>query len=261
MISLIQTAEGALNETHSILQRMRELAVQAGNDTNTEDDRGQIQKEMDQLSSEINRIGNTTEFNTQKLLKGDIGSTGGGKAVKAGATYSAGLVNNGADITSNSGLETGNFTATVTKTVNNSSVNGVSSVTDASVEAADTTLAEGSYKVSITQENAKALTGQSGDTGILDTASGNTALTIQSNSTLANTTAGNGGDEYTINVTKSKQATALSGSGVTVNDTGGPGTASVDGANTATDGTYTVKTATVLESTNFTETNNVLKIK
>ncbi|WP_027363354.1 flagellin N-terminal helical domain-containing protein [Desulfotruncus alcoholivorax] len=70
-ISLIQTAEGALNETHSILQRMRELAAQAGNDTNTTVDRNEIQKEIDQLISEIDRIGNTTEFNTQKLLNGD----------------------------------------------------------------------------------------------------------------------------------------------------------------------------------------------
>ncbi|MCU1807056.1 flagellin [Cytobacillus firmus] len=69
-ISMIQTAEGALNETHSILQRMRELAVQAGNSTNTEDDRKEIQNEINQLTSEINRVGNTTEFNTQKLLNG-----------------------------------------------------------------------------------------------------------------------------------------------------------------------------------------------
>lgn len=69
-ISLIQTAEGALNETHSILQRMRELAVQASNDTNTTQDRGEIQKEINQLTSEINRVGNTTEFNTQNLLNG-----------------------------------------------------------------------------------------------------------------------------------------------------------------------------------------------
>ena len=67
-ISLIQTAEGALNETHSILQRMRELAVQSSNDTNTLTDRKEIQKEMNSLTSEINRIGNSTEFNTQKLL-------------------------------------------------------------------------------------------------------------------------------------------------------------------------------------------------
>ncbi|MCA1040472.1 flagellin protein [Bacillus infantis] len=70
-ISMIQTAEGALNETHDILQRMRELATQASNDTNTDSDRGEIQKEMNQLTSEINRIGNTTEFNTKKILRGD----------------------------------------------------------------------------------------------------------------------------------------------------------------------------------------------
>ncbi|MGD6967706.1 flagellin [Rossellomorea vietnamensis] len=69
-ISMIQTAEGALNETHDILQRMKELATQAANGTNTDSDRGEIQKEMNQLTSEINRIGNTTEFNTQKLLDG-----------------------------------------------------------------------------------------------------------------------------------------------------------------------------------------------
>ena len=69
-ISLIQTAEGALNETHAILQRMRELAAQAANDTNVVVDRNEIQKEMNQLTSELNRIGNTTEFNTQKLLNG-----------------------------------------------------------------------------------------------------------------------------------------------------------------------------------------------
>ncbi len=69
-ISLIQTAEGALNETHSILQRMRELAVQASNDTNSTTDRDEIQKEINQLTDEIDRIANTTEFNTQKLLDG-----------------------------------------------------------------------------------------------------------------------------------------------------------------------------------------------
>ncbi|MGG4049607.1 flagellin Hag [Paenibacillus favisporus] len=69
-ISLIQTAEGALNETHSILQRMRELAVQSGNDTNTDTDRQNLQDEVDQLAKEITRISDTTEFNTKKLLDG-----------------------------------------------------------------------------------------------------------------------------------------------------------------------------------------------
>ncbi|RYL95802.1 flagellin [Sporolactobacillus sp. THM7-4] len=69
-ISLAQTAEGSLSETQDILQRMRELAVQAGNDSNTDQDRQNIQDEINSLTSEVNRIGNTTEFNTQKLLNG-----------------------------------------------------------------------------------------------------------------------------------------------------------------------------------------------
>ena len=69
-ISMVQTAEGALNETHSILQRMRELASQSANDTLTSNDRLEIQKEVIQLRDEINRISRSTEFNTKKLLDG-----------------------------------------------------------------------------------------------------------------------------------------------------------------------------------------------
>ena len=72
-ISMIQTAEGALSETHDILQRMRELSVQAANGTNTADDRGEIQKEIDQLTEEVDRIANSTEFNSTKLLTGNLG--------------------------------------------------------------------------------------------------------------------------------------------------------------------------------------------
>lgn len=91
-ISMIQTAEGALNETQNILQRMRELSVQSSNDTNTSEDRASIQKEIEQLTEEIDRIGNNTEFNTQSLLKGD-GST---KLEGAGLKMDA--MKNGTDI-------------------------------------------------------------------------------------------------------------------------------------------------------------------
>jgi flagellin len=75
-ISMIQTAEGALNESHSILQRMRELAVQSATDTNTNDDRKKIQDEVNQLAQELTRISNTTEFNTMNLLGGRFEATG-----------------------------------------------------------------------------------------------------------------------------------------------------------------------------------------
>ena len=69
-ISLIQTAEGSLNERHAILQRMRELSVQSSTGTTTDDDRNAIQDEINQLVSELDRIGNTTEFNKMKLIDG-----------------------------------------------------------------------------------------------------------------------------------------------------------------------------------------------
>jgi flagellin len=74
-ISLIQTAEGALNETHAITQRMRELAVQSATDTNASADRDALQNEFDELTKEISRIGESTEFNTQELLTGDFDGT------------------------------------------------------------------------------------------------------------------------------------------------------------------------------------------
>jgi flagellin len=76
-ISLIQTAEGALNESHSILQRMRELAVQAANGTETDDDREAVQEEINQLQQELTRISDSTEFNSMKLLDGSLSGTTG----------------------------------------------------------------------------------------------------------------------------------------------------------------------------------------
>ena len=75
-ISLIQTAEGALDETHSILQRMRELSVQAANDTNVTVDRTAIKDEIDELAKEINRISTSTTFNEKKLLDGSLSGSG-----------------------------------------------------------------------------------------------------------------------------------------------------------------------------------------
>ena len=80
-ISLIQTAEGALSETHDILQRMNELATQAANDTNTTSDRNAVQDELNALTSEVNRIASTTQFNTQNLIDGNFT----GKHLQVGA--------------------------------------------------------------------------------------------------------------------------------------------------------------------------------
>lgn len=92
-ISLIQTAEGALNETHSILQRMRELSVQSANGTETNDDREAIQDEISQLQDELDRIADTTEFNTMKLLDGSLdgSSSSTSSAGPAFGVYDKGL--------------------------------------------------------------------------------------------------------------------------------------------------------------------------
>ena len=99
-ISLIQTAEGALNESHAILQRMRELSVQASNGTETDDDREAVQKEISQLQEELTRISSTTEFNTMKLLDGSQG----GSSSTTGSGPKFGVVDStldGALVTSN----------------------------------------------------------------------------------------------------------------------------------------------------------------
>lgn len=119
-ISMIQTAEGALSETHSILNRMRELGVQSANDTNTLDDRREIQKEIEQLKSEVNRISDSTEFNTQKLLNGSLGATGTSSDETRIKLNSA------------SGLKTGTYNITVGTAATSASQNStsLSAVTD-----------------------------------------------------------------------------------------------------------------------------------
>ena len=114
-ISLIQTAEGALNESHSILQRMRELSVQAANGVETDDDREAVQNEISQLQEELTRISETTEFNTMKLLDGSQS----GSASSTGSGPKFGIVDStlgGAIVTSNvAGVKVATSAAAATK--------------------------------------------------------------------------------------------------------------------------------------------------
>lgn len=130
-ISLIQTAEGALNETHSILQRMRQLAVQSANDTNTDADRAQIQAEVNQLIEEIDRIANNTEFNTQVLMAGAFSGSGAGLVFHIGANSGQSLV-----------LQIGNMGASAL------GVSGLSVSTQGTANAAITTIQSAIDRVS-----------------------------------------------------------------------------------------------------------------
>ncbi len=113
-ISLIQTAEGALNETHSILQRMRELSVQASNGTLSDSDRGEIQKEVGQLKEEIGRISETTEFNTKSLLDGSLEKSGLAQGTKLESINLDGTATQG----TGTGLNALNSTTTISTGVN-----------------------------------------------------------------------------------------------------------------------------------------------
>jgi flagellin len=124
-ISLIQTAEGALTETTSIIQRMRTLAVAAQNDTNTSSDRAQTQKEIGQLFSEISRIASTTQFNTKALLTGGVSLT-----FQIGANAGQTMAVKIASMTTGGLFGTGSTSATVSVSGTTASISGVIGLLD-----------------------------------------------------------------------------------------------------------------------------------
>ena len=147
-ISMIQTAEGALTETHSILQRMRELAVQSSSDTNTDDDRTQIQNEIDQLTQEVDRIATTTEFNTKKLLdgsrKGSVSEKDGTAKVDstfANSTVSAAITTDNTGKTAYTDAIRVEFTADFTE---GQSTKPTTKLTDAEVDKINSLITSGS---------------------------------------------------------------------------------------------------------------------
>ncbi|RWU15251.1 flagellin [Anoxybacillus flavithermus] len=105
-ISLIQTAEGALSSVHSMLQRMRELVVQASNDTNTANDRAALDQEIQQLKTEITRVATSTDFNKTALLDGTFGTKVDQDSSKTTALSVTGVAN----ITTGGGLKAGTYT-------------------------------------------------------------------------------------------------------------------------------------------------------
>ncbi|KGX93955.1 flagellin [Pontibacillus halophilus JSM 076056 = DSM 19796] len=186
-ISMIQTAEGAMNESHSILQRMRELAVQSSNDTNTTEDRAELQKEVDQLSQELSRIGDNTEFNTQNLLDGSF----------------SGKFQIGANEGQNLELAIGDMRGQALGMAGDAKVAVTSSVVDGSDT--NTDIAQGTYTV---QEN------KSGDFDMVDQNGSVVATSTDSGATFSAST----GDD-TIDFATAGKAKVTSGT-VTVDGSG-----------------------------------------
>ncbi|WP_281349876.1 flagellin [Paenibacillus tengchongensis] len=228
-ISLIQTAEGALNETHDILQRMKELATQAANDTNTTNDRGEIQKEINQLTSEINRIGNTTQFNTKNLLNGDVSDKSG--IVTAGTLTAGATTLSDLKLDEKSSLAAGNYTVEVSDAVAKSATTtgtdaGVTGVT---IDPAST-LAAGTYSIEIAETPAKTATAGTLDSSI-------TGVDIASNSAVAD-------GSHTLAVTRTDSTTNLGGTA-----TGITGVTIASNTNDNLDGTFTIETSKSVDVT------------
>jgi flagellin-like hook-associated protein FlgL len=225
-ISLIQTAEGALNETHSILQRMRELANQASNETYTDSDRNEIQNEINQLTSEINRIGNTTEFNAKSLLNGGISITGQRTetihiSTELNGEYAVGMSD--LDIANDTTLEAGSYRIDVVNSPKNDVLSGQSGNIDDALVTADNgvELDEGSYVVNVTNEVAKGAGNVTDTSKVLKN-----DISIHSDSSLAD-------GDYTIEIGKTtvKNATEINNGGIS----------NIDAGDTE-DGNYTITT-------------------
>ncbi|SEK21507.1 flagellin [Carnobacterium iners] len=141
-ISLIQTAEGALSETHSILNRMRDLTVQSSNDTNTIDDKKAIQSEINSLTSEIDRIASDTEFNTKGLMNG--GEITSGSITDAKLDYtaltSAYATTGATGVTFTSGADTAPTLEKISKSDLNKTVDSYNLKNDISIDDTDGTV-------------------------------------------------------------------------------------------------------------------------
>ncbi|MFZ5944963.1 MAG: flagellin [Bacillota bacterium] len=222
-ISLLQTAEGALNEAHSILQRMRELAVQAANDTNVTVDRGEIQKEINQLTSELNRIGNTTEYNNMKLLNGNVSQNASSKAVDSwntGATTLNNLDVQALTTTLNADTYEIEIADATTNSKSISAFVASGSITDVNITSGSS-LPAGTYGIDLSVSHQIAsITSQSRDNGV-------TALHIADNSTMS------GAKTLTVTRSDSISGFAAGGSGIT-----GVTIASTDAAGVT--GSYTI---------------------
>ncbi|PAE25842.1 flagellin [Bacillus sp. 7894-2] len=213
-ISMIQTAEGALNETHSILQRMRELSVQASNDTNTADDRKAIGDELVQLTDEIDRISDTTAFNGKKLLNGDLATTQKSTSTaKTGVALGGALISN-VDVSGAKADETYTFSynaGELTLTRKSDNAAQTIDIKDADFDDNEETLSFNTLGVSITvtgDDTAANIGGalHGGGTGL-------TVVTESGSSSAEFLIGSNGGADETLKVEFKEMSSSTLGSG------------------------------------------------
>lgn len=225
-ISLAQTAEGALQESTAILQRMRELAVQSANDTNTGTDRASLQKEVGQLQQELNRIANTTAFNGKNLLDGTFNAQKFQVGANANQTISISAGNAQATAIGANQINSADVGMTAAATSGNSVVAGTVTV-NGSLGTADVTINDGDSARDI----ANAINDQTANTGVTARASTQLELKATSSGSVSFNLRGQNSDpasqdvkiSYSIGDTTdaNKLTTDLSGLAATINNYAG----------------------------------------
>ncbi|MDO5291514.1 MAG: flagellin [bacterium] len=232
-ISLIQTAEGALDETHNILQRMRELSVQAANDTNAKEDRTAIEEEITQLTKEIDRIADTTQFNTKNLIDGSYTGT-----FQIGANSGQTLTVNIDSMNSGSlGLKGGIV------------LNKQTGVTNANE------LAEGTYTV----KGSNLLDDKGNVLGTFTNAADKTTITLANSKTVELTTPLNEGAQITVSNKGTTNADVQVTLGATAGNKLSAGDYKISGTNLLKDGEL-VGTTTTAGGKEYTLTDGITKV-
>jgi len=212
-ISLAQTAEGALQETTNILQRMRELAVQSANDTNSASDRTSLQAEVNQLKSEMTRIANTTSFNGKNLLDGTLTTAQFQVGANANQTISFGITSAKATDLGNNSLNSTNSTSAgievATASATSAPANNVGAQT---LSIYGNALGTVTVTAGATAKNiAAGINAQSATTGVTSTASSTAVMqTLNSAGSLSFTLTGSGSVSINANVSAITDISAIS---------------------------------------------------
>ena len=269
-VSLAQTAEGSLGETSKLLQRMRELAVQSANGTNSATDRAALQSEVNQLKSEIDRITTATQFNGQKLLDGtftnknfQVGANANETvSINVSATNTSTLANNEFETTGgsiSSGLTAVNIGATAvanavgmettaTSVVSSTTASQNLTITGSLGSVGSIAVANGSTAESI----AALANAQTGSTGVQATAVTKGALTVTNAGTVSFTLAGTGSQSISATLSSANDLTALRDA---IN--GSTGTTGVTATGTGTTLELTQATGKDIKVTNMVNTGTI----
>ncbi|MBX6773354.1 MAG: flagellin [Chloroflexi bacterium] len=223
-ISLIQTAGGGLSEIQAMLQRMRELAVQAASDTMTASDRQQLQNEVDQLAQEIQQIATTTQFNTQKLLDGSYQSKVFQVGANAGETLTLSIGQMTAGTLKVGGYDNGWNLSAATVSPTSAVLGGASTAATFAVVTAttDSLVGNGAYTLTVTSISATsysvALVDSSGATVASATVAGtDTSATLTDANTNSVLTVTLGGSDTFSSVTTTEATTSVTISDASVN--------------------------------------------